>query len=948
MAEDADRIRDWIGHVEGTGEGNAPAADATVEAPADEADSVEATAEAEEFEIPEASEDLPQYKKAMAAFNEGDMDGTLRGCVKVLNADAAHYKSRVLLGRAYLRQKQFEKAIEQLEGALVTCPEYPEGLYFLGQAFEKSGQDEKARESYQRYVEVAPTGARADQLREILKKSGQNEKKSDSQIQCELCLRFFKEEEVKLHEGKHACEGCLALLSDAPEASAEGDEVDAAEKEAVSTVTEEDLAPPKRKPRGMMLAGAALGFVLLVAVFFTIAPGFFVETRPDDDPETGKNIDEKTKGKPGNPKKPKPKFDKNKVVWAAVPANVLKVLPYRPWAYKPTLSGLEHAPKNMKTVFSLGDAPKDMKIDAKTGALTWTPRPESFDPLLNGFRMKTVINAVGSVPGKKKKVKELFKVSQEVLLHYQFGFVPGEDIGLQYEVGERMRLLASDFTGDRHPEMILAGGRFEKGTLKIFNGKPNSPFSNPRPLSVRGQVAAVESVDLNEDKKMDLVVANQYAGNIDVYLNGEDGLARTARWQAGRGPVAFSIQKQAGQKRYEIAVLLGMGKGVALNWIDQEGKFWKEASKAPLQVGGPTGWIFPWTMAEKGQGYLVITPLGEKAIWFVPLQDGKLGLPQAAGATLSGVIVGACVLKNDKAKGMRLVMLVNMNDESVLYTWGEVNGELGPLENEPAVRMKDLAMALASADLNLDGQGDLVIALQEGVQVLLRDPSGPKRWVMGPAFDGLGKLSNVLCVADVNGDTRPDLMVVTEKQSVNQFLSRVSELTNIVESKSTASGGWPNPDVLKKIKLGAYKKHPKKKFQLEIPGGFSERFEGSKTWDALAYPTKNKNGKAARLEVQVLAGAADAMDEAALKKLEKAYPGLEWVHKPSKGTLNGAQAVRAEALAPEKGGPKRHLVWYVVMWKNRHARILINVSEKEWGMVKDVLEGCAHSLKSSL
>ena len=68
----------------------------------------------------------------------------------------------------------------------------------------------------------------------------------------------------------------------------------------------------------------------------------------------------------------------------------------------------------------------------------------------------------------------------------------------------------------------------------------------------------------------------------------------------------------------------------------------------------------------------------------------------------------------------------------------------------------------------------------------------------------------MVCIADVNADARPDLVVVTEVQGVKQFLSRVSEITNIAEAKKKVAVGGPVSDNLKKVKLKEYKKHPKK------------------------------------------------------------------------------------------------------------------------------------------
>ena len=135
----------------------------------------------------------------------------LRDSVKILNEDPGHFRTRVLLGRIYLRQKAFDNAIAQPEAALVTRPDYPEPLYFLGQAAEKRGSAERAHLSYSRYLEVLPDGPRAERLREWLQGHASTAGTA-SQMQCELCLRFFPGSEISQHEGKATCRNCLVVM----------------------------------------------------------------------------------------------------------------------------------------------------------------------------------------------------------------------------------------------------------------------------------------------------------------------------------------------------------------------------------------------------------------------------------------------------------------------------------------------------------------------------------------------------------------------------------------------------------------------------------------------------------------------------------------------------------------------------------------------------------------
>lgn len=60
------------------------------------------------------------------------------------------------LGNEYLNKKELDKAVAEFVGAIAVNDGLPETYYNLGRAYELMGEDEKAKDSYERAIELAP------------------------------------------------------------------------------------------------------------------------------------------------------------------------------------------------------------------------------------------------------------------------------------------------------------------------------------------------------------------------------------------------------------------------------------------------------------------------------------------------------------------------------------------------------------------------------------------------------------------------------------------------------------------------------------------------------------------------------------------------------------------------------------------------------------------------
>ena len=71
------------------------------------------------------------------------------------------------IGNFYLKRKNYRAAISRFQEAADTDPNYAPAYLGLGKAYEKLGQNQKALESYRKYLDMLPSDKDADSARDV-------------------------------------------------------------------------------------------------------------------------------------------------------------------------------------------------------------------------------------------------------------------------------------------------------------------------------------------------------------------------------------------------------------------------------------------------------------------------------------------------------------------------------------------------------------------------------------------------------------------------------------------------------------------------------------------------------------------------------------------------------------------------------------------------------------
>jgi hypothetical protein len=281
----------------------------------------------------------------------------------------------------------------------------------------------------------------------------------------------------------------------------------------------------------------------------------------------------------------------------------------------------------------------------------------------------------------------------------------------------------ADLNNDGKPDLVVASARIANGQslVTVLLGDGDGTFHLSDTLDSEGEFAmSVKVADMNEDGKLDLVVANCGGPNLYGCGNGTDG---------------------------RVAIFLGNGNGTfqAPTTYDSGGGQALSVAVADLNLDGRldvlvgNGCADPACTKTGGVGVL----LGNG--------DGTLQAVVAHSGVGQGSVTVADVNRDGKPD---LVLGVGSSGINVLLGNGD-----GTFEFPAFYRVSGLSPpTTAVADVNGDGKPDVVALVSGGlVSVLLGNGDG----IFQPAktYGSGGELSVSVALADVNGDGRPDVVV---------------------------------------------------------------------------------------------------------------------------------------------------------------------------------------------
>ena len=317
---------------------------------------------------------------------------------------------------------------------------------------------------------------------------------------------------------------------------------------------------------------------------------------------------------------------------------------------------------------------------------------------------------------------------------------------------------AGDLNGDGFPDLVMAyhgdGGNRDPGHVFLLLGKGDGSFQPPTSFTTELGPDAVALADYNGDNKLDLAVANEFSGDVEVMAGRGDGsVARGPEISAGQS-AAVTAGDFNGDGIPDLAVTNQVGNPVTGN-VDillgvGDGSFQQGASfNAGSGINTP-GSIVSADFNGDGKLDLAMTTGAQ----YISLAIGKGDGSFASVASVATPSVTDQVVVGDfNRDGKADLAIGGGNSVSVLLGNGD-----GTFRSGGAYPVLTGPLSLTSGDLNGDGIVDLVATdSPNDVSVLIGHGDGTfASAVHYPA----GPYPAAVVVADFNGDHRMDVAVL--------------------------------------------------------------------------------------------------------------------------------------------------------------------------------------------
>ena len=805
-AIDGAKMRQWIMHVKGIGE-------------ADASPNLEDDGFIDNEPI--VSETDKMYAAALERFKTSPASLTIDDCQRILAEAPDHVRTRMLLGRANMRDGEFEKATECFEGALDQRPDCYEALYFIGQCYEKSGDSPHALKAYRRYVEENPYGPRVEKLRAWFLSHGVDDtgRGLSQQVQCEWCLRFFDDNEISLHEGKTTCNGCLTLMGSTPIQ-------DSNKLETVDSI-DSPSTPVGVKSGGsvftkLLLLGVGTVAALVALAFYTpyldtylklagiaknkpkpavrpqpqnpLLPDGPVEpgaTDPKTDVVDGKTVPGTTTGTVAGTTTVStvptvmisPRFDSTKVKISNAPEKDFAV--FTKWTWKPELEGVEELDQSLpgwKKEFIFKQSPLGMHME--NGTIVWAAESRDFEALKRGEKHPVEVIVNGFWMGPEGARKDLFSTSKAFSLASQFGYDRGGELDLGLAPTARnIDIVGMDVDSDGLKDLIVSHGSLKQGSVQSVLCGPDGVKQTVTQIE-GGRFAPVASFPLKGNDNAGFLAANWFNGEVKLFL------PKAGRFEAARsvkmapGILAIAAMDM-GRNKTIVAGLSGAAGVLSIATYDAEAGFGKVDTVSVLGGGG-TGRVIPWLSPDKGPGFVVISPLAEEPIRFIPCTNADLdkgGISIRSPLKDDGIINGAGRVMCAQTGTSRLAVVLG-GKVSYVMMLEEKAGKFTEVGTKIALPGPGLGMLVY--DFNKDGNDDVFVVTRDEVCFYFQNETGGL--AAGPRIlnpDNLGPSA----LMGYGTSARPDIAILTDNKHVRILKPVGSEPSPTPAAKPAAAVG---------------------------------------------------------------------------------------------------------------------------------------------------------------
>jgi hypothetical protein len=341
----------------------------------------------------------------------------------------------------------------------------------------------------------------------------------------------------------------------------------------------------------------------------------------------------------------------------------------------------------------------------------------------------------------------------------QFDQAAGSPIRVE---GGPTAVAVGDFDGDASSDLLVASGLANSVTILLGNGQ--GQFSVGPSIAVGNSPQAVAVGNFSGDTNLDLVVVNASSGTVTILLGSGQGQFSPAPGSpvgAGSNPQAVAVGDFTRDGNLDLAVVDAASGTITVLLGDGFGQFGQAAGSPPAVGFNPLA-VAVGDFTGDGALDLAVTNAGANSVSVLlntTPSTTTACFAQAVGSPITvGTFPGAVAVGDFNNDGPLDLAVTNGLSFTVSILLGNGLGEFSPAHGSP-ITVGRQPVAVASADLNADGNPDLAVvdAADANVTILLGNGQGGFTPAAGSPF-AVGLLPFSIAVGDLNNDGKLDLV----------------------------------------------------------------------------------------------------------------------------------------------------------------------------------------------
>ncbi len=318
--------------------------------------------------------------------------------------------------------------------------------------------------------------------------------------------------------------------------------------------------------------------------------------------------------------------------------------------------------------------------------------------------------------------------------------------------------IVGDFNGDG--KLDIATANQESSDVSILLAKDAGQFQKAKnsPVKVGASPRSLATGDFNGDKKLDLAVGNSGANSVSILLgdgSGQFAAAPGAPVKVGSRPLAVAVADFDGDDKTDLVVVNNASDNVSILLGNGKGGF-QEAVGSPFGVGKTPFFVAVSDLNSDGQADLVVVNSGSNSVSVLKGEGlGSFGAKTDFPTETSPRSIAVADFNSD---GKSDLVVANAGANSVSFLPGKGNGKFGDKTDFP---VGPSPRSVVAADFNNNGKLDLAVTSYSAnkVFVLSGDGAGGFAAATGTPY-AVGSEPLWSMLTEINGDTKPDLVVV--------------------------------------------------------------------------------------------------------------------------------------------------------------------------------------------